>query len=357
MFSTQQAGANSPSYSTRAGCISIKNTSEYPSYKILFGTTDMSDGKCHPLGGYEFQGVNITPYLYAVKPADMSEFMQIQNSYRISKEESAKFKDTRILADDFAGFTEEYPDGTTKTLPGMLANKLNVHTVEEEFWITSITTKINLDLIKKTYVYRDGTRKIIFQKSTSVLAPKPTPKPAPVPAPAPIPKPKPVLTMVSRLKVIGSGKIEAIDSAGVPTITKKVKLNISGTTSANAKITITIASDPITQEVTADKDGKWTFVVDPVALNLESGRHIVTAYATNSEGIKSDSQELTKFRIIEENIGTAQAEPVNYFSMTNLILMGISAVLLIGLIILIVIRRKKNQPAVIGPEKNIYEPK
>jgi hypothetical protein len=112
---------------------------------------------------------------------------------------------------------------------------------------------------------------------------------------------KPNLALTTRTKLSINNKTIDLSSSNItPILTTKNRLILSGSTSPNAKITLTIHSNPIAQEVTANNKGEWTYTLDPQILKLPIGEHTITAIATNSQGIKSDEQTLTSFTLKRE---------------------------------------------------------
>jgi len=186
--------------------------------------------------------------------------------------------------------------------------------------------------------------------SSPTTAPTVTPTPKPstkktTTTSAPTPN-KPTLTLDSTANTQLNNPPIPITPNETPTIKKSDKLTFSGTTSPNAKVTLVIKSDPISKEVTADKDGKWTFVLDPRELGLDYGEHTVTAYATDSSGVKSDELALAKFTI--EKLPPVEPTTLSPHKFTwrdlltpiNYVLGGI-AVILVGCFAYLIIKRRK----------------
>jgi hypothetical protein len=157
---------------------------------------------------------------------------------------------------------------------------------------------------------------------------------------------KPTLTLDSKTKVTSTNQSVAIDASNAnPIITTNQKLTLSGTTTADAKITLTIHSDPIIKEVTADADGKWSYTLDPKALALEPGSHTVTAIATDTKGVSSDSIELAKFELKDAPTPTETPQPYRWswkelFSPLNYVFVGGILLLITGLVMLTIKRKR-----------------
>jgi len=155
---------------------------------------------------------------------------------------------------------------------------------------------------------------------------------------------KPALSLSQSARITSAGKSIAIaDASATQTINTSQKLTFSGTTSPNAKVTLTIHSDPITKEVTADATGAWSYTLDPKALNLPTGDHTVTAIATDTAGVASDEVSLAKFTLKEPPrlIEGPNPEPYNFFNMLNIV-GGAVALILIGLLIWLEMKRRRS---------------
>lgn len=176
----------------------------------------------------------------------------------------------------------------------------------------------------------------------------PTPAPRRV-APAPTPPVKPIVSLTNSYNIpsaLNNSVPKPFTSTETPIIHKGEKLSFSGTTSPNAKLTMTILSDPITKEVTADADGKWEYNLDPNELQLDYGDHTITAYATDTNGVTGDEVELAKFTLeklppVEVVKETYQFKYTDLFTPLNYILSAITLILIGGLVYLVVVRRRK----------------
>lgn len=162
---------------------------------------------------------------------------------------------------------------------------------------------------------------------------------------APTTPTKPILFLSTTSRVGANNQPVTLDNATPVSILPTQKLTFSGTTSANAKVTLTIKSDPITKEVTADASGAWRYTLDPKELALETGEHTVTAIATDTKGVPSDSVELAKFTLKEASTPAPTPEPYKFkakdlLTPVNYVLGGV-LILLIGGLIFIIVRRKK----------------
>lgn len=221
---------------------------------------------------------------------------------------------------------------------------------------------------------------VIFTAPTSSPS-TPTPAPRRV-APTPVPPVKPIVSLTNSYNIpsaLNNSVPKPFTSTETPIIHKGEKLSFSGTTSPNAKLTLTIkpahsasssntssnqffvqsaraqddtnqsvagGSDPITKEVTADADGKWEYNLDPNELQLDYGDHTITAYATDTNGVTGDEVELVKFTLeklppVEVVKETYQFKYTDLFTPLNYILSAITLILIGGLVYLVVVRRRK----------------
>ncbi|HJJ50327.1 MAG TPA: hypothetical protein O0X01_02205, partial [Methanocorpusculum sp.] len=85
--------------------------------------------------------------------------------------------------------------------------------------------------------------------------------------------------------------------------------------------------------------------LDPNELQLDYGDHTITAYATDTAGVKGDEVELAKFTLeklppIEVVKETYQFKYTDLLTRLNYILSAITLILIGGLIYLVLRRRK-----------------
>lgn len=156
----------------------------------------------------------------------------------------------------------------------------------------------------------------------------------------------PTLALTSTAKVTTIGTSQTLDSGTTPSIISTQKLTFAGTATANAKVTLTIKSDPIVKEVTADVIGAWTYTLDPKELALETGSHTVSAYATDTKGVKSAEIELAKFELKDAPAPIAAAttdSKLSYKDFLNIksYILLFGALVLIGVLIMMIVKRRK----------------
>lgn len=184
------------------------------------------------------------------------------------------------------------------------------------------------------------------QRKKTVSLPKPVAvKPAVVKKVEPK---KPAFSLESKNKISTKEELLVLEKEEVPKITHSHKLTFSGKTAPEAAITITIKSDPITININADKEGSWSYLLDPDELDLELGIHTVTAYATDSNKINSDEIELSKFELYAIAINGKMPEVDNnstfkkeITSATNTILLML-ALFLTGLLVFLFVQRRSR---------------
>jgi hypothetical protein len=214
------------------------------------------------------------------------------------------------------------------------------------FYISSTVPETKT--ISVTDCGKDGCDPIV-SISVTFTAPTTTPtKPkSTAKAAAPVPSAKPTLALTATAKINTQNVSQTIKPTTTPPIIIPAqKLNYSGTTSANAKVTLTIHSDPITADVMADASGNWTYTLDPTALKLATGDHTVTAIATDTAGVKSDELTLASFKLNPDPAQIPKPAPYKFLAKdllntTNYIFGGIF-ILLVALLIFVDIKRRKS---------------
>lgn len=131
------------------------------------------------------------------------------------------------------------------------------------------------------------------------------------------------------------------DGNFIPTIIRQgTPITLSGTTSANATVHLTIKSDPISADVIADADGNWTYTLDQ---ELALGDHTVDATVTDSAGKTSDSATIASFTLKAPIPALVSPESTPRFVITPIIwVLVVTDISLIGTLVWLEIKRRKK---------------
>ncbi|MDX1765524.1 MAG: hypothetical protein R3313_01075 [Candidatus Saccharimonadales bacterium] len=106
----------------------------------------------------------------------------------------------------------------------------------------------------------------------------------------------------------GEGNEIVPEEGTVPAFEAGQGVTISGTTIPLGEITLFIYSEPQEAEVTADKDGNWSYTIE----GLEAGEHRVEAEVTDPEtGETSDREQVLAFQVVEALESTAQTQTIS----------------------------------------------
>lgn len=189
--------------------------------------------------------------------------------------------------------------------------------------------------------------------------PKPEPEPETKKTPAPTTTSKPVTTSTETsdsqepekpqppaTKLVDNEGKELAPSEGEDKVTFKAKQSIviTGSTIPGGIVKLYIFSEPQEAEVTADAEGNWSYTIE----SIEPGDHRVEVEVTDPEsGQTSDREQVLAFAVEDEVEQTTVAPLTNTpaeaegGSGTNVILVGVAAVLALCLVWLLVVSRMK----------------
>lgn len=169
----------------------------------------------------------------------------------------------------------------------------------------------------------------------------PTASPSPIKTTATPTLTRPAAPIVTKLA--NKDLTKNTDGTFIPTIIRQgTPLILTGTTSANATVHLTIHSDPIVADAIADKDGNWTYTVDK---DLALGDHTVDATVTDTNGQTSDSVTIAKFTL-KAPITPVTPEPETAGFIMTPVTWGLTAlaVALVPVVVwLEILRRRKNK--------------
>jgi hypothetical protein len=186
-----------------------------------------------------------------------------------------------------------------------------------------------------------------FTKSSAAPASTQAPS-APQPSSQSSPTPTPAAGLalgassgaIKLIDVVVDGKTINMPANQAITVTGNQPLVLSGTTTPNASVMLTIHSTPRTATVVADAKGNWRYTVS----GLEAGSHYVEAAVTDPVSHQTSAET----KLLSFTVTSAKTAPPAAASQGNALVIAVAVVLVVAVTIagVLVWRRKQaHQPA------------